>query len=262
MTLESKILIISDIHGNLKDLSVALDKAHHNNVKEIVQLGDFGYGFSFDEDKCVFLTATQRLLEKYDINLTFISGNHDNCPHLWKRAGIDWENYTTTVKRTQLTENIAYQPFGSFNDGILWLGGGYSVDQDARIEGVDYWKEEEITDQQVGVAIVRAAVNNVRVVLTHEMPSSSPIFGAPSTWITQTHLEGSWVNQRKITEILHVARPELVVHGHMHTYYDVGVVNQHYNKTYRHRMVGLDHCGREASMMILNLETLETELVN
>lgn len=63
-----KVLLLSDIHGNLEALEAVLSESEKHKWKEIWFLGDLA-GYGPETDKCF------RLLQLY--NLVYIPGNHD-----------------------------------------------------------------------------------------------------------------------------------------------------------------------------------------
>lgn len=52
------------------------------------------------------------------------------------------------------------------------LGGATSVDKAQREQGVNWWPDEDITDEQVAEAI---AGGSAELMLTHESPARSPV---------------------------------------------------------------------------------------
>lgn len=143
-----EIDVVADIHG-----------AHHvlrawaqtTDADVILQLGDFGV-----MPNAGYTIAPGRA---YETPTMFIPGNHDD--HDWLR---------TPHLETLLPTNLSYLGrVGCFTLGpwtVAYLGGGYSIDRDQRVEGVDWWRDEEPTLREVE----QFATYRPDLVITHEAP--------------------------------------------------------------------------------------------
>lgn len=110
---------------------------------EIIQLGDVGLGFH----GCKGL----KLLPKH---FRFFRGNHDNPavirkhPRFMGEYGVD--------PRT----------------GVFFVGGAGSIDRHLRVEGRDWWPDEELSMSQLQAAIDLYEKTKPEVVATHTCPES------------------------------------------------------------------------------------------
>jgi hypothetical protein len=122
-TIMPKYRIVGDIHGMYEVLEKALTSKYpysKDPYTQLIQLGDFGAGFGnepFEEDWF------------HNPSLTIIRGNHDS-PDLFKLHRppfiLNWE----------------------IRGDCLFICGAESIDRYRRIEGVDWWPNEELSYDQ------------------------------------------------------------------------------------------------------------------
>ena len=128
----------------------------------VIILGDCGIFWRKDDsDAKSFITYFERY---YKFNLYFIDGNHERFPSL--NALEEDEN-----QMGYISEHIRHLKRGrTYNiqgKKILTIGGADSVDKFRRIEGLSWWKDEAITDEDVA----RVEPGYYDYVLTHCCPS-------------------------------------------------------------------------------------------
>jgi predicted phosphodiesterase len=131
-----KIIILSDVHGNIRYCEAVCKKYHAHPV---LQLGDLGVGF-----------LPRSLIEQLPDNFHFFPGNHDNR-----------------------TEAITYKNcIGEFGDwkGLFFVSGADSVDKDQRTEGIDWWANEELTYKQGQQCIDQWEASKAEVIISHDCP--------------------------------------------------------------------------------------------
>lgn len=136
-----KVRIVGDIHGKVHGYGEVVKDVDHS-----IQIGDFGVGF--------FQPGTERWEKMIDIqnsgDHTFFRGNHDN-PEMCR-------------------ELDAYMgDFGYYND-IMWIAGAYSIDAAWRVEGRDWWSNEELTTAQWNDVISIYMKRKPKILLTHDCP--------------------------------------------------------------------------------------------
>lgn len=99
------------------------------------------------------------------------------------------------------------------------LGGAVSVDKMGRKEGVSWWPGETLKQADVEYASRPGKVN---VLVAHDAPFGVHIPGikpkGQSEWPDWV-LDESCDHQRKVRAVMEATRPDLMVHGHMHTAY-------------------------------------------
>lgn len=177
-----KTRFIGDIHGKLLDYIQLID-----GVENSVQVGDFGIGFGTKGDP----EFVDSMIDQISGNHSFIRGNHDN-PHKSK-------------------ESSHWIRDGHFENGVMYVGGAWSIDQQWRTAGVDWWLEEELSyidlDSLVGIYdFLRPSI-----MITHTFPINIPrdhfgkrIFGEGCR--TELALE----------RMFDIHKPKLWIGGHWH----------------------------------------------
>lgn len=171
-----KIIILSDVHGNL---------VHCRNVCEqnpntlVIQLGDLGVGFVPNE-----------VIEDLPSNFFFFPGNHDN-------------------RSLAMSLNKCMGHFGSyFSDRIFIVSGADSKDKAIRTEGINWWPDEELTYEQGQRCINEWAGSKAEVIISHDCPQLI----AEGYFLIYDKSR----TRQILDSMIHVRRPKLVVFGHHH----------------------------------------------
>lgn len=143
-----------------------------------VQVGDMGVGF-------VDVPALP--------NIKFIRGNHDN-PELCQTHPCyigDWK----------------------LHQGVLYIGGAGSIDRAWRTEGVDWWRNEELTNKQMLqlMEAIDPLFNEVTAVVAHDAPRQ-----VYSTIIPGKPIIDRFGMPRFLDAVLERYRPKTWVCGHFH----------------------------------------------
>ena len=134
--------LIGDIHGHWYDYQLLTNDIAHSSV----QLGDFGIGFNgpYWEDRVVDYHASGQH--------KFIRGNHD-CPSTCKAA------------------MPGYIPDGTIENDVMFIGGAWSIDWQYRTEGVNWWREEELSYSELDALIAKYEKAKPRIMITHDCPT-------------------------------------------------------------------------------------------
>ena len=163
---------IGDIHGRVTPYLELL-----KNCTESVQVGDFGAGFV--------------TLPDLDKNHRAIRGNHDS-PLSMER----WANWI---------------PDGTLENGVLYIGGAYSIDWMLRTEGVSWWRDEQCSQEQLQRFVDLAVEAKPEVLVTHDCPRAAlPIFPHP------THHYEVTRTRQALDALWEQWKPKLWVFGHHH----------------------------------------------
>lgn len=134
----NKLTIIGDVHGHIdRYLRIIAD------CKESIQVGDMGLGF-----KGVFLPHVEQ-------RHRFFRGNHDS-PTLCRNHPNYLGDYGYDAER-----------------GIFWMAGASSIDRFMRMEGVSWWRDEELYGKDLDAAMRLYEKSKPRIVLSHECPKSA-----------------------------------------------------------------------------------------
>ena len=179
----TKIMFIGDIHSNY------ILWANYLQVHEpTIQVGDNDFGFPHHTPEAI--EAIETALENGDHR--WIRGNHDN------------PNYT----------NSKQIPDGSYDEvlDIFFCGGAYSIDQATRVEGVDWWREEELTYAELQEVIDRYEAAKPRVLVTHDGPTEALVEMFPR--MMRNPRDGR--TRQALDTMLQIHRPQFHVFGHWH----------------------------------------------
>lgn len=179
----SNFVFVGDIHGNE---SVIRDVIAKYPTCKIIQVGDFGIGFE---------TFTVDFLQ-----FQFIRGNHDN-PFICQEISTCHDTY-----------------FYDHENSILFISGAESIDKHLRVEGVSWWKDEELSLNEMYKLL--SDLENLptpKMVVTHDAPSKyvESVFGSilyrpnnSRTSVFLDHVLGVWTDRGNV--------PEYWIHGHYH----------------------------------------------
>lgn len=169
-----KLTIIGDVHGKVHEYKKITDKC-----KVSICVGDFG------------VESEWRWHSKSIEGYHFINpGNHDYAP--------DFDRYMRSL------QNWTY--FDEYS--IFTVRGAKSIDKHLRIEGLDWFPNEELSYQE-GLEVFDEYVRvKPKVVISHDCPQSvmEQLFGYPEKSSTRQLLEAMFQEHQ----------PELWVFGHHH----------------------------------------------
>lgn len=215
----TKIRFVGDLHGHLYEFKLIVENTS-KEIDKIIQVGDFGIGFGQSD-------YWHESLNDYMIenNIYFLRGNHDN-PNQCKKMK-SWIRDATVE-----------------ND-MMFLGGAWSIDYNYRTLGINYWDDEELSQEELYRAFEIYCLVQPKIMVTHDCPLtvSAEFFikrgksfsGVQYKTRTGNALEQMWQSHK----------PKLHVFGHWH--HDIDEVLE------GTRFI----CLNEMSYVDINLETLE-----
>lgn len=247
----SKILVAGDWHGNARWAVSVVDRARELGIREILHLGDFGIW----PDGNDYLIALHVALDKADVNLRFIDGNHEDHDTLlaWLAAS------GSEADPVALTSRITWLPRGHRweQDGRTWLalGGAASVDRAVRIQGKSWWPDEVISDAQEEMVLSDGPAD---VMITHDCPFGVVhSFDPPPRWWQQEDLDKSDDHRRRLQRIVNKVQPSHLMHGHLHRCYqrtcDFGYGDV--------QVTGLACDGMDGNCAVLDTVTMELSVI-
>ena len=160
------IYITGDTH---RDFS-RLDKMEFNNDDLLIILGDAGINYYLNEEDNKF----KEYLKKYNVKMFCIRGNHEERPEnisTYKEINM----FGGKVYIEEDYPNLIFAKDGEeYNiDGksILVIGGAYSVDKEYRlIYGYKWFKDEQLTKEEMDAIYNKVKGKHFDVVLTHTCP--------------------------------------------------------------------------------------------
>jgi hypothetical protein len=172
-----KFLILGDVHGCWTDLNITIAKAirEHPDITHIVQVGDFGYGWTAFGGKPFkasrgFLSQEEMDIYKAATKL-WLDGNHENFDIIDVDGGA-WQPEWIYMRRGDVLETPR-------EDGsiirAMFFGGASSIDKAQRTPHVSWWPQESITYGQVQRTL--ATIGNHKpmdVIFSHEHPTAVP----------------------------------------------------------------------------------------
>lgn len=165
-----------DVHGHLGRLA----KPGH----PVIQVGDLGAGF-------VSPTAFREKVTRRE-DFRFIRGNHDS-PAICRRDPRYLGDWGTAR-------------------GVFWVSGAFSIDRAWRVEGRDWWPDEELDASQMRAAFDAYADARPRLVISHDGPASLFAAGGPMALFFFTPSATATLLQAMLDH----HRPEAWIFGHHH----------------------------------------------
>lgn len=235
----ARVLVLGDVHGELGWLKVACRTAVEQGCTVILQVGDFGFWPHYGSGRD-FLKRAEELLERHDLTLRWVDGNHEN--HDWLDAQQHVDGFWRHGRMTHCARGARWEWSGV---SFLACGGAYSIDKRHRTEGQSWWVGETITEADLARCVNGPPVD---VLVTHDAPwGAAGVMGAGTVGDKDSFPE-SEANRQRVAHLCDVLHPHLLVHGHYH----------HRNSTmYRSTLVeGLGRDGDPESMVVLRLPEL------
>lgn len=192
-----KRVLVGDLHGVFGNIPYL--RKLHADADEIIIVGDMGVGFPGPQDDMLRKMAAE-ITEKPFVR--FIRGNHDN----------------PETCRTFTEGGITWIPDGHVEDGILFIGGAWSIDYGFRTPGVNWWFDEELNEEEWDTIFrdLEDKFDGIHTVITHDAPARvvHMVLGAGKTiFKTRTSMNLDMLLNR-------LPRVKLWVFGHYHEYTD------------------------------------------
>lgn len=201
----SSIYLTGDTHANVRRLLI-IDDSEMTKDDIVIVLGDFGV--IWEKDSQMTDTVLELLSEK-NFTLAFLDGNHENFPEI---ARLEKETYWNGGKIGLLPYGIIHLLRGeiyNINGRIIGVcGGANSIDLWHRTEGISWWREEEITDNDIDNFMVAANKynNKIDMMLSHDAPASMiPIIKLYSG-VNDGDISNSQIQLEKINQEINISK--------------------------------------------------------
>lgn len=158
-----------------------------------LQVGDMGIGFS---DGGANSKNGKSWSPEIDLNHKFIRGNHDDpsvCESHPNYLG-DW----------------GFLP----NPNIFYMSGGFSIDREWRTRGLDFWEDEQLSDEEMQKALNDYKDNKPKIVASHECP-----VGVKNLFVTNPpKLEIDSRTEKILQDMFEIHQPDYWIFGHHHQF--------------------------------------------
>lgn len=184
--------IIGDVHGKHDKYVHLASQAEYS-----LQIGDLGFDYSY----------VDRNLDYH--NHKVIGGNHDNYT---KRDGQFIKQPAHFLKDFGLWSVPGVEP-------VFYVRGGYSIDREMRVEGRDWWPDEELTYSRCMEAVDCYLTLRPKLVVAHCCPESI----IPICPFRRLSGYAPIINTRTdamLEEMYRQHQPDMWIFGHYHIDWD------------------------------------------
>lgn len=158
--------ITGDCHQNFDKIFFFAEKMKLTIEDNIIVLGDMGLCWRHDKKDFNYYVNEWENFE-YKCNLYWIDGNHENFK-LIKTLPIE-NNMRKCSEHIHML--IRGQVYNFEGKRCLAIGGADSVDKFRRTEGLSWWKDEQITEEDVTAAVGHKSLD-FDYVFSHAAPAS------------------------------------------------------------------------------------------
>jgi hypothetical protein len=252
-----------DWHGNADWAEYVVPMLASGGIKHLYQLGDFGIWQGVLGEK--FLNRMAKTALDNDVFVFITLGNHEYYA-LIKKMSLD-ENGWLKLPEDRY-RNLFFAPRGhtwvDSGYNFVSLGGAGTIDVDMRIEGMNWWPEEELTEQDCDQTITNVLArqwDTVDFLLTHEAPEGVPLQSIyPALRDLSADVEPYCFNQRvRLRRVVDAIQPRLNIHGHWHQFSQHMLHGATQNgNPWETRVIGLAHEGSVKNIWCPTFEQIES----
>lgn len=193
------MLIIGDVHGKINQFLDLISEYREKSSELIIQLGDLGFQKQWDE-------VINWCAVNNEHNLRIIPGNHDD----YHRYNTKSKGYVWSKVKPLLVSDVWKDTPEFFG-----LQGANSIDKHLRVEGRDWFPNEEMSYTELGSAIDWYIEQKPKYMFSHTCPSSvkKQLFGYTESSRTEQALQVMFENHQ----------PEYWFFGHFHRHVNEAV---------------------------------------
>lgn len=223
-------MFIGDTHANTTFMRECFDLARELGINHLIQVGDFGFGLRAAKDENGGLKTLDEIESLFDeldcrgLHLGVVRGNHDK-----PGDGVDNTGWRAWLPLTcgdtgRVEEWYRTSPLTVFQDGDVFqlgsktvgvMGGAISTDQDERVEGESYWRDEVISRGQMERAL--DYTEPIDIMISHDSPEYPPQITPWSVSEKVAHLQD--LNRYRLGRVFDRWKPRIHIHGHFHYSY-------------------------------------------
>jgi len=250
-----RVGLAGDWHGASSWAATAIARVAAAGIDRLYHVGDFGVWPG--EHGRAYRDAVSNALVEHGVELWVTPGNHED----WDQVDALFEQYGDAP--APYAPGIWLLPRGyRWTDGgrsFVSLGGAPTLSFESRTVGVDFWPNEELTDEHVDHAI---AGGHAEVMITHDAPEGATKEVADTIatnpfGFSERAREYARVGRERMTRAFLGIRPRFLAHGHYHV---TAELEQEYRTgtpdAFTCRVVALDREARPGNLRILDLDTL------
>lgn len=195
------ILIVGDLHGDLKRLELVCEFAEQKNIQHLIAVGDCGF--------VNISRHTLEILSRYNCFIDWIDGNHEDYPYLLSEYGADPHKGDCSIIR---------------GHRLIHIGRGFSMDLYGRkavfcggATTPGFYNGIRHPEEVISYADVSRSISHTdsHLLFTHEAPNTAHV-----SHHIRGHLDENCAASRKqIEEIVTTLEPKYHFHGHYHLSY-------------------------------------------
>jgi len=254
--------IAGDWHGNKPWAVERINDFANAGITEVLHLGDFGL-FS-DPEGIDYLRTLNDVCAASSITLLVTMGNHDNYvmyDAMETHTDGDYDGW----KFDPEFYNILYATRGQRweREGVSFvsLGGANSIDRYGRIEGYNWW-----SDEQIGYGDVYRTREGgyADVMITHEAPEGVQLTDTHRSDDKWKARDVEYANQSRASmrQAVDGVKPGILFHGHYHYLLDVTTtLDDGEGNAYDLHSIGLDKDNCDNNIGILELPSMKFEII-
>lgn len=183
------VRMIGDVHGKFKRYHALIE-----GVERSIQVGDMGIGFKLRGGTVALPDPPLDWFEEG--RHQFIRGNHDNP--------------------MECVMHPYWIPDGRLENGVMYVGGGLSIDKEYRIPGLSWWPEEELSIPHMQAMVDKFIERKPRVMVTHDCPESVAV----ALMNNPVKLDFPSRTRQAFQVMFEFHQPELWIFGHWHISFD------------------------------------------
>ena len=163
-----QIYITGDKHGTMRPLFGLAEKNELGKEDVLIITGDAG--FVWDE---TYPKTIATLEQAFPGTTVFVDGNHENHDLINAMEIMEWNGGRVHRVGERVFHLMRGEVYSILGQTIFAFGGARSSDKnDRRTEGVDWWKAEEPSEEELayGEVPLKRHLDEIDYIMTHEPP--------------------------------------------------------------------------------------------